>query len=390
MVILFLSFCVISSAILLNSSLTDVLRLPDYQSRANSLATADDISQYINNINLQPLSYIIHTDQEGNIYAKNMADSTIEYNSTNADYVFSSVCSKGGTILVSKGVYYGTSLHLANPAVRLIGEGEGSILMFTEGITVTNTAESYHLEISNLQLIGTGYQNNGLTINGASRIVSYNLIIQNYYAGVYILSAPNAATIFNNFYSLISHNNNIGVYIRRNPGDDVLAHNTFFAGSIVTNQQYGVLIEGLVSNDVFEGVEIENNYLAQVKLHTLDLGMVPEGEVFTECYLEPSFENPTAPFIEFSSDTTTSIMPWGNIFRENKFACVGDSTLILPKDTIFIHNYITGYPVTFTIIAAEPGCTVDGNINPTDVVNVVYVGTGNTGRIMQISGATLT
>ena len=170
---------------------------------------------------------------------------------------------------------------------------------------------------------------------------------------------------------------------------DVLAHNTFFGGSIVTNQQYGVLIEGLVTNDVFDGVEIENNYLAQVKLHTLDPGMVPEGETFTECYLESHRENPTATFIEFSSEISTNIMPWGNIFRENKFACVGDSTLTLPKDTIFIHNYITGDPVTFTIIAAEPGCNVDGNINPTDVVKIVYVGTGNTGRIMQISGVTL-
>ena len=390
LVILFLSFTIIFSAILLNSSFTDVSRTPDLQKRASNLAPAKDIVDYVNNLNLQPLSYRIYTDQAGNVYARNEADFTIEYNSTDADYVFSSVCSKGGTVLVSKGIYYGTSLYLTNPAVRLIGEGEGSVLLFTEGISVTNTSESYHLEISNLQLIGTGYQNIGLTLNGASRIVSFNLIIQNYYAGVYILSAPNAATIFNNFYSLISHNNNVGVYIRRNPGDDVLAHNTFFGGSIVTNHQYGVLIEGLVTNDVFQGVEIENNYLAQVKLHTLDPGMVPEGETFTECYLEPHRENPTAPFIEFSSDPSTNIMPWGNIFRENKFACVGDSTLTLPKDTIFIHNYITGGPVTFTIVAAEPGCNVDGNINPTEAVNVVYVGTGNTGRIMQISGVTLT
>ena len=212
----------------------------------------------------------------------------IAFNSTDASYVFSSACAQGeGIVFVKKGTYIGTSLHLSSPNVRLIGEGLGTILQFTEGITVSNTSESFHQEVSNLQLIGTGYANNGLTLSSASRFVSYNLIIQNYNVGVYIKSSATGATIFNNFYSLVSHDNNIGVYIRRDSGDCTVAHNTFYGGSIVANLQWGVVILGSVSNEIFEGSEIENNCNGQVWLRTINPGLVPEGNTFSKCYFEP-------------------------------------------------------------------------------------------------------
>ena len=67
----------------------------------------------------------------------------------------------------------------------------------------------------------------------------------------------------------------------------------------------------------------------------------------------------------------------------------GDTTLTLPTNTIFTNNYISGAPVTFTIIATAIGCKVDGNISPSGSVKVNYVGTANTGRIMQYSNSNL-
>ena len=338
----------------------------------------------------QPYSYLIYTDDNNNYYAKNGTDGTISFNSTDADYVFDSACAQGeGIVFVKKGTYIGTSLHLSNPNVRLIGEGQGTILQFSEGITVSNTSESYHQEVSNLQLIGTGYANNGLTLSAASRFVSYNLIIQNYNSGVYIQSSSTGATIFNNFYSLMSHDNNIGVYIRRDPGDCTVAHNTFYGGSIVTNLQWGVVIIGSASNEIFEGLEIENNCNGQVRLGTIKPGLVPEGNTFSKCYFEPWLLNTTAPLIEFTTELSPDTKPWGNIFKENKFAIVGDTTLTLPTNTIFTNNYISGCPSTFTIIATAVGCQVEGNVNPSGTVKVNFVGTGNTGRIMQYSKTNL-
>lgn len=338
----------------------------------------------------QPYSYLIYTDENNNYYAKNGTDGTISFNSTDADYVFASACAQGeGIVFVKKGTYIGTSLHLSNPNVRLIGEGQGTILQFSEGITVSNTSESYHQEVSNLQLIGTGYANNGLTLNAASRFVSYNLIIQNYNSGVYIQSSSTGATIFNNFYSLMSHDNNIGVYLRRDPGDCTVAHNTFYGGSIVTNLQWGVVILGSASNEIFEGVEIENNCYGQVRLGTINPGLVPEGNTFSKCYFESWLLNTTAPLIEFTTELSPDTKPWGNIFKENKFAIVGDTTLTLPTNTIFTNNYISGCPSTFTIIATAVGCQVEGNVNPSGRVKVNYVGTANMGRIMQYSKTNL-
>ena len=336
----------------------------------------------------QPYSYLIYTDSANNYYAKNGTDGTIAFNSTDASDVFSSVCAQGeGIVFVKKGTYIGTSLHLSSANVRLIGEGIGTILQFTEGITISNTSESFHQEVSNLQLIGTGYANNGLTLSSASRVVSYNLIIQNYNVGVYIQSSASGATIFNNFYSLVSHDNNIGVYIRRDPGDNTVAHNTFYGGSIVTNLQWGVVIMGSVSHEIFEGVEIENNCNGQVWLGTINPGLVPEGNIFSKCYFEPTEMNTTTPFIEFTTESSPDIKPWGNIFKENKFAVIGETNLTLPTNTVFTNNYIHGAPVTFTIIASAAGCQVDGNIIPSGTVKVNYVGTANTGRIMQYSNS---
>jgi hypothetical protein len=333
----------------------------------------------------QPYSYLIYTNGD-KYYAKNGTDGTVSFNSTDASYVISSACAQGeGIVLVKKGIYIGTSLNLSYPNVRLIGEGQGTILQFTEGITVSNTTESYHQEVSNLQLVGSGYANNGLTLSTASRFVSYNLIVQNYNAGVYIKSSPSGATIFNNFYSLMSHDNNIGVYVKRDPGGDTVAHNSFYGGSIVTNLQWGVVIMGSASNEIFEGVEIENNCHGQVRLSTLTPGLVPEGNTFSKCYFEPWPINTSAPFIEFTTELSPDTKPWGNIFKENKFAVCGDTTLTLPTNTIFTNNYISGAHATFTIIATASGCQVEGNINPTGEVKVNYVGTGNTGRIMQYS-----
>ena len=338
----------------------------------------------------QPYSYLIYKS-ENSYYAKNGTDGSIAFNSTDASYVFSSACAEGdGIVFVKNGTYIGTSLNLSYRNIRLIGEGLGTILQFTHGITVANTIESYHQEISNLQLIGTGYANNGLTLSSTSRFVSYNLAIQNYNAGVYIKSSASGATIFNNFYSLMSHDNNIGVHIKRNPGDNTVAHNTFYGGSIVTNLQWGVLIEGSASNEIFEGAEIENNCNGQVQLITTNPGLVPEGNTFSKCYFEPWLLNTTAPFIEFRTELSPETKPWGNIFRDNKFAVCGDTTLTLPTSTIFTNNYFSGAPATLTIIATEQGCEVSGNINPAGVVKINYVGTGNTGRIMQISKTTLT
>ena len=97
-----------------------------------------------------------------------------------------------------------------------------------------------------MQLIGTGYANNGLTLSAASRFVSYNLIIQNYNVGVYIqILSLRSDHISTTSTALMSHDNNIGVYIRRDSGDCTVAHNTFYGGSIVTNLQWGVVIEVL-------------------------------------------------------------------------------------------------------------------------------------------------
>jgi hypothetical protein len=338
----------------------------------------------------QPYSYLVFIDESNNYCAKNGTDGKVVFNSTDPSYVISSACAQGqGIVLVKRGIYNGTSLDLSYPNVRLIGEGQATILQFTEGITVHNTTESYHQEISNLQLIGTGYANYGLTLNGASRFVSYNLIVQNYDTGIYIKSSPIGATIFNNFYSLMSHDNNVGILVTRAPGDNTVAHNTFYGGSIVTNLQWGVLIEGSASNEIFDGVEIENNRYGQVLLKTTAAGLVPEGNTFCKCYFEPWLLNDTAPFIEFRTELLPDTLPWGNIFKENKFAVVGDVTLTLPNYSIFDNNYISGQPVTFTIIAIATGCEVDGNVNPAGVVQVNYVGTGNTGRIMQISKTSL-
>ena len=313
----------------------------------------------------QPYSFLIYKDAN-NYYAKNGTDGTIAYNSTDATYVISSACSQAqGTVLIKKGTYIGTSLNLSYSYVRLIGEGLGTILQFTEGITVSNSSESYHQEVSNLQLIGADYANNGLMLTGASRFVSYNLIIQNYNTGVCIQSSDSGATIFNNFYSLMSHDNNIGVHINRDLDDNTVAHNTFYGGSIVTNLQWGIVIEGSASNEIFEGAEIENNQYGQVRLVTKAPGLVPEGNTFSKCYFEPWLLNITAPFIEFLTEIgAPETLPWGNIFQENKFAVVGDTTLTLPANTIFTNNYISGSPANFTIVATAPGCEVNGNIIP--------------------------
>ena len=59
----------------------------------------------------QPYSYLIYTDAANNYYAKNGTDGTIAFNSTDASYVFSSVCAQGeGIVFVKKGTYIGTSL----------------------------------------------------------------------------------------------------------------------------------------------------------------------------------------------------------------------------------------------------------------------------------------
>ncbi len=64
----------------------------------------------------QPYSYLIYTDSANNIYAKNGTDGTIAFNSTDASYVFSSVCAQGeGVVFVKKGTYIGTSLHISSP-----------------------------------------------------------------------------------------------------------------------------------------------------------------------------------------------------------------------------------------------------------------------------------
>jgi hypothetical protein len=207
--------------------------------------------------------------------------------------------------------------------------------------------------------------------------------------GLYIQSSATGATIFNNFYSLVSHDNNIGVNIRRDPGDHTVAHNTFYGGSIVANLQWGVVITGSVSHEIFEGVEIENNCNGQVWLSTINPGLVPEGNTFSKCYFEPSLNNKTATLIEFTTELSPETKPWGNIFKENKFALCGDTTLTLPTNTIFKDNYISGAPVTFTIIATAVGCEVDGNYSPSGSVKVNYIGTANTGRIMQYSNSNL-
>lgn len=196
---------------------------------------------------------------------------------------------------------------------------------------------------------------------------------------------PYSATIFNNFYTLLSYDNNYGVYIERNPDDNTVAHNTFYGGSIVSNQKWGVVIMGSASHEIFEGVEIENNCNGQVWLNTLTGGLVPEGNMFSKCYFEPRLSNATAPFIEFTTELSPGTEPWGNIFTGNKFAVVEDTPLTPPSNTVFTSNYISGAPVTFTITATAVGCHVEGNVNPTGVVTVNYVGTGNTGRIMQFS-----
>ncbi len=207
--------------------------------------------------------------------------------------------------------------------------------------------------------------------------------------GLSIQSSDSGATIFNNFYSLISHDNNVGVYIRRDSGDCTVAHNTFYGGSIVANLQWGIVIKGSVSNEIFEGTEIENNCNGQVWLGTINPGLVPEGNTFSKCYFEPALSNITATLIDFTTQLSEETKPWGNIFKENKFAICGDTTLTLPTDTIFKDNYISGAPVTFTINATTVGCQVDGNISPSGSVKVNYIGTANTGRIMQYSNSNL-
>ena len=338
----------------------------------------------------QPYSYLIYTDKDGNYCAKNGTDGNISFKSTDASYVISQACAQGeGIVLIKRGTYAGKALNLSHLNVRLVGEGQGTVLEFTEGITISNTSESFHQEISNLKLLGTGYNSNGLTLSATSRFVSYNLVVQNYDIGVNIQSSTLGATIFNNFYSLISYDNNIGVYIKREINENTVAHNTFYAGSIVSNQKWGVVIRGSASNEIFEGVEIENNNYGQVQLITPASGAVPEGNTFSKCYFEPELSNATSPFVEFKSEFSPDTEPRGSIFIENKFAVVGDTNLTLPPSTVFVNNYITGAPVYFTINAAAPGCQVEGNINPMNVVRVNYVGTGNTGRIMQYSKTNL-
>jgi len=337
----------------------------------------------------QPYSYLIYIDKDGNYCAKNGTDGTISFKSTDASYVISQACAQGGIVLIKKGTYVGKTLNLSHLNVRLVGEGQGTILEFTEGITISNTSQSFHQEISNLKLLGTGYNSKGLTLSATSRFVSYNLVIQNYDVGVSIQSSNFGATIFNNFYSLISCDNNVGVYIKREINENTVAHNTFYAGSIVSNQKWGVIIRGSASNEIFEGVEIENNNYGQVQLITPASGSVPEGNTFSKCYFEPELSNATSPFIEFKSEFSPDTEPRGSIFIENKFAVVGDTNLTLPPSTVFLNNYITGAPVNFTINAAAPGCQVEGNINPMNVVRVNYVGTGNTGGIMQYSKTNL-
>jgi len=339
----------------------------------------------------QSYSYLIYTDGTGNYYAKNGTDGTISFKSTNATYVIQSAINQEGTIAIKTGTYFGTSLSLSDLNVRLIGEGQNTILYFTDGITISNTKSSTKQEISNLALFGTGYTNEGLTLNAAQRFVSYNLFIQNYSSGVYITSSA-GATIFNNFYSLMSYDNIWGVHIKRNGGgDDTVAHNTFYGGRIVTNLKWGVVIEGSVSHEVFDGVEIENNRYGQVLFNTLAAGggLVPEGNQFVRCYFEPEASNDTSPFVKFTTELGFGTEAWGTSFTNNKFALAGTTSLTLGSHTIFSDNYITGASVTFTIDASAACCVVNGNINPTGSVTVNYIGTANTGRVMVLSNSIL-
>jgi hypothetical protein len=339
----------------------------------------------------QPYSYLIYTDGAGNYCAKNGTDGTISFKSTNATYVIQSAINQEGIIAIKTGTYFGTSLSLSDLNVRLIGEGQNTILHFTDGITISNTEPTHKQEISNLALLGTGYANEGLTLNAAQRFVSYNLFIQNYSTGVYITSSA-GATIFNNIYSLMSYDNNLGVHIKRNGGgDDTVAHNTFYGGRIVTNLKWGVVIEGSVSHEVFDGVEIENNMYGQVLFNTLAAGggLVPEGNQFVRCYFEPEPSNNTSPFVKFATELGAGTEAWGTSFTNNKFAIVGTTSLTLGSHTIFSDNYITGASVTFTVDASAACCVVDGNINPTGTVKVNYIGTANTGRVMVLSNSIL-
>jgi hypothetical protein len=354
-------------------------------------ATSANISNVDPNNPQQPYSYLIYSDGASNYYAKNGTDGTISFKSTNATYVIQSAINQEGTIAIKTGTYFGTSLSLSDLNVRLIGEGQNTILHFTDGITISNTEPTHKQEISNLALFGSGYTKEGLTLNSAQRFISYNLFIQKYSTGVYITSTV-GATIFNNFYSLMSYDNFCGVHIKRNGGgDDTVAHNTFYGGRIVTNLKWGVVIEGSASHEVFDGVEIENNMYGQVLFNTLAAGggLVPEGNQFVRCYFEPEPSNNTSPFIKFTTQLGPGTEAWGNSFTNNKFAIVGTTSLTLGSHTIFSDNYITGARVTFTIDASAACCVVNGNINPTGTVTVNYIGTANTGRVMVLSNSIL-
>jgi hypothetical protein len=354
-------------------------------------ATSANISNVDPNNPQQPYSYLIYSDGASNYYAKNGTDGTISFKSTNATYVIQSAINQEGTIAIKTGTYFGTSLSLSDLNVRLIGEGQNTILHFTDGITISNTEPTHKQEISNLALFGSGYTKEGLTLNSAQRFISYNLFIQKYSTGVYITSTV-GATIFNNFYSLMSYDNFCGVHIKRNGGgDDTVAHNTFYGGRIVTNLKWGVVIEGSASHEVFDGVEIENNMYGQVLFNTLAAGggLVPEGNQFVRCYFEPEPSNNTSPFIKFTTQLGPGTEAWGNSFTNNKFAIVGTTSLTLGSHTIFSDNYITGASVTFTVDASATCCVVDGNINPTGTVTVKYIGTANTGRVMVLSNSIL-
>jgi len=181
----------------------------------------------------------------------------------------------------------------------------------------------------------------------------------------------------------------MGLYRTRNQRKHRCIITLFTPGSIVSNQKWGVVIRGSASNEIFEGVEIENNNYGQVQLITPASGAVPEGNTFSKCYFEPELNNATSPFVEFKSEFSSDYWAKRKHFYWKQFAVVGDTYLTLPPSTVFENNYITGAPVYFTINAAAPGCQVEGNINAHERCKSQYVGTGNTGRIMQYSNTNL-
>jgi hypothetical protein len=211
--------------------------------------------------NVASASYIVYTDGT-NFYMRNGTTGLIDYSSTNASTVLAFALgnsSSGSELYVRNGLYSlsGTSYGLLiNKPITLAGEGNGTEFYTTSAINLilVNSSNANSASLENFFVSGWGSNSPiaGISLNATSDINLYNLLIQQFNAGVGL--QINSSTV-SNYYGLTFSNNLIGVQTNGAGG-----RNAFYGGNIYSNVASSKLIdiEGMDTLQTF-GVDLEGS-----------------------------------------------------------------------------------------------------------------------------------